>query len=40
MVNENGSSPELKPKCSLGMVLKQDPYAYQKALQSQTDFKR
>ena len=40
MINDNSTSPEIKAKSSLGMVLKQDPYAYQKALQSQTDFKR
>jgi len=40
MINENDTSPEQKPKSSLGMVLKQDPISYQKALESQTDFKR
>lgn len=40
MANDNDSIPDLKPKSSLGMVLKQDPVSYQQALESQTDFKR
>ena len=34
MINDNDSSPEMKPKSNLGMVLKQDPLAYQRALES------
>jgi hypothetical protein len=34
MINDNDPSPEMKPKSNLGMVLKQDPLAYQRALES------